>query len=84
MACSPAVIVSGLAEYDDEIFRAGETVRRVPVRDAGALARAIVGLAEDPAERVRLGAAGRETTRRRADYATEMGRLAALYDEVRA
>jgi glycosyltransferase involved in cell wall biosynthesis len=84
MACATPVVVSDLVEYDDEMFRAGVTVRRVPVRDAAALAAAILDLAERPAERQRLGEAGRETTRSRADYGREMGRLAALYEEVRA
>lgn len=84
MSCGTPAIVSDLAEYDDELFRSGETVLRVPVGDAGSLASAILKLAEDPASRERLSVAGGETTRRRADYGSEMGRLASLYDEVRA
>jgi glycosyltransferase involved in cell wall biosynthesis len=82
MACGTPAIVSDLAEYDDALFRTDENVLRVPVEDARALAAAALRLAEEPSTRERLAAAGRETTRQHADYATEMGRLAALYDEV--
>jgi glycosyltransferase involved in cell wall biosynthesis len=50
----------------------------VPRRDSGALARAIIGLAGDAAERERLGRAARETGRRY-DISAFVGKMEQLY-----
>jgi glycosyltransferase involved in cell wall biosynthesis len=84
LACGTPAIVSDLAEYDAGLFRADDTVLRVPPEDAGALAAAMERLAADVALRRRLASAGREATRLQADYRSEMARLALLYDRVRA
>jgi glycosyltransferase involved in cell wall biosynthesis len=54
----PCIVTNALGCVD--AVKDGETGVVVPVRDAGALARAMVRLARDPALRARMGRAGRE------------------------
>jgi len=56
-------IVATDADGLREVLRRGATARIVPTRDAGALAREIVALVDDPDLRVRMAAAAREAGR---------------------
>lgn len=62
-ACARAVVTTDVPGCRDAI-EPGETGLLVPVRDAQALADAIVRLAEDPALRQSMGAAGRALAER--------------------
>jgi glycosyltransferase involved in cell wall biosynthesis len=62
-----------------EILRDGETGRLVPPLDPGALARTIAALADDPAERERLGAAAAADVRARFSAERMLERVQALY-----
>jgi glycosyltransferase involved in cell wall biosynthesis len=57
---------------------------RVPVRDAPALARAMVALAADADLRARLGAAGRARALREHDLPAIVARVVAVYDRLLA
>ena len=65
-----------------EIVRDGVTGRLVAPGDAGALAAALAGLRDDPAERARLGAAAGADVRERFAPALLRERVQALYDEL--
>jgi len=65
-----------------EILRDGETGRLVAPGDAGALARALVELRDDPAERERLGAAAAADVAERFSVARLLERTQAVYDEL--
>jgi glycosyltransferase involved in cell wall biosynthesis/ribosomal protein S18 acetylase RimI-like enzyme len=60
----------------------GVTGRLVPVRDAGAIARAVVELAADPAARRAMGAAGQAKARRDFDDRQVIARTLALYERL--
>jgi len=78
-ACAAALVVSRLP-YCDEWFTPGENGLIVPVRDAQALAAAVVDLVRDPGRRRLMGDAGRRLVAERADYHKCMD---ALEDEYR-
>ena len=59
MAAGRPVITTAVPSGVREVNEAGVTGLEVPIRDAGALAEAMRTLAEDPALRERMGAAGR-------------------------
>lgn len=77
-ACSAALVVSRLA-YCSEWFEDGENGLMVPVRDADALADALVRVCSDPELRRRMGAAGRQMVAERADYRQCMDQLEREY-----
>ncbi|MBS0394339.1 MAG: glycosyltransferase family 4 protein [Proteobacteria bacterium] len=77
-ACGRALVVSNLA-YCSEWFRDQENGRLVPVGDAAALSTTLIELADEPAQRTRLGAAGRALVERRADYERCTDALEELY-----
>jgi glycosyltransferase involved in cell wall biosynthesis len=65
-----------------EMLRDGETARLVAPGDAGALAATIAELADDPAQRARLGAAAAADVTRRFSTARMLDEVQALYDEL--
>ncbi len=77
MAAGTPVIASDSGGFA-EVLRDGHEGRLIPVRDAGALARAVIELAADPALRQRMGAAGAERARREFD----IDRVVAEYETV--
>jgi glycosyltransferase involved in cell wall biosynthesis len=66
------------------VVRDGESGRLVPERDATALARAITAMLRDPAERARLGAAGRALVQTRFGWDGAAARFEAAYDRALA
>ena len=66
------------------VVRDGESGRVVPERDAAALRSAITGLLRDPAERARLGAAGRALVQTRFGWGAAAARFEAAYDRALA
>jgi len=66
------------------VVRDGENGRLVPERDARALASAIDALASDPAERARLGAAGRALVQTQFGWDGAAARFEAAYDRALA
>ncbi len=81
MACATAVI--GPAEGGAaELLEDGRNGRRVPVLEPGALAAALVQLADDPVLRRSLGAHGREYVRERASVETMARRFIFLYEHL--
>ena len=60
MACGTPVIVTDCPGAPKEILDGGRFGRLVSNEDPAALARALVELANDPAERTRLSEAGRQ------------------------
>jgi glycosyltransferase involved in cell wall biosynthesis len=62
----------------------GETGFIIPERDAGALAGRLLAILGDPDLRARMGAAARDLAERTFDFARQMDRLEAIYDQVRA
>lgn len=66
------------------VVRDGESGRLVPERDAAALRSAITGLLRDPAERARLGAAGRALVQTRFGWDGAAARFEAAYDRALA
>jgi glycosyltransferase involved in cell wall biosynthesis len=77
-ACETPLVVSSLP-YCNEWFTHGENGLLVPVRDAQALAAAIITLCADDKLRLALGQAGRQLVRERADYERCMNTLEAEY-----
>lgn len=77
-ACGAPLVVSRLP-YCDEWFVNGENGFIVPVRNAKALAEAVIALCGDGELRRRFGAAGRAMVEIRADYHRCMDRLENLY-----
>lgn len=80
-ACGAPLVVSSLP-YCGEWFVDGENGLLVPVRDATALAEALVAVCIDGDLRGRLGAAGRRLVEERADYRRCMDALEAVYREL--
>jgi glycosyltransferase involved in cell wall biosynthesis len=77
-ACEAPLVVSELP-YCAEWFVPGENGLIVPVRDAAALADAVIALCRNPEVGRRLGAAGRRLVAERADYRRCMDRLDSEY-----
>jgi glycosyltransferase involved in cell wall biosynthesis len=65
-----------------EVVADRETGRLVPPDDPDALADAMLTLLRDPAERRRMGEAGRRRVRERFALETEVARIEALYGEI--
>ncbi|MGP8071777.1 MAG: glycosyltransferase [Thermoplasmata archaeon] len=81
MACGTTVV--GPAEGGAaELLEDGRTGRRVPVLAPGALARALVELADHPSVRRSLGAQGRQYVRERASVETMARRFISLYEHL--
>ncbi len=80
-ACGAPLVVSSLP-YCGEWFVNGENGLLVPVRDAKALAEALVAVCTDEDLRGRLGAAGRRLVVERADYHRCMDALEAVYRDL--
>lgn len=81
MAHGSAVVATRAGGIPDKIGD-GETGRLVAPGDVPALAAAIAGLARDPAERRRLGAAAARRVRERFAWPVLVGRTIALYEEL--
>ncbi len=64
-----------------EIVTGPERGLRVAVKDAGAIAKAMVELARDPAARARMGANNSAVARERHDIDRVVARVMAVYDE---
>lgn len=73
-----ATRVGGMAEAIED----GVSGRLVPPADPAAMAEALVGLLESPAERQALGAAARERARERYSLESMIARVAALYEHL--
>ncbi|CAB3686479.1 glycosyltransferase family 1 protein [Achromobacter marplatensis] len=82
-ACARAVVTTDVPGCRDAI-EPGETGLLVPVRDAQALADAIARLAEDPALRQSMGAAGRALAEREFNIERVASIHVALYDALSA
>lgn len=83
MACGiPPIAAAAYGPKD--IVDDGETGWLVEPDDRDSLREALVAAVNDPAERVRRGAAAREVARRRYGWDAIAGRLARILDEVRA
>ncbi|MGH8577912.1 MAG: glycosyltransferase family 4 protein [Gammaproteobacteria bacterium] len=82
-ACGAPLVVSSLP-YCKEWFVDGENGLLVPVRDAKALAEAVLAAGTDPDLRQRLGAAGRRLVEEHADYRRCMDGLEAIYRDLLA
>jgi glycosyltransferase involved in cell wall biosynthesis len=82
-ACARAVVTTDVPGCRDAI-EPGETGLLVPVRDAQALADAIARLAEDPALRQAMGAAGRALAEREFNIERVASIHVALYDALSA
>jgi glycosyltransferase involved in cell wall biosynthesis len=78
MACGRAVVTTGTGG-SGEIVTPGVDAVVVEPGDASGLADALRDLAGDPAERARIGAAGRATAERRFDRARLGPALAGVY-----
>lgn len=78
MACGLPVIAGDLPSLREWITP-GENGLLVPVRDARALADAILALLNDPARRAVFAQRGLETVRQRASHQIEMEKMEALY-----
>ncbi|MGD0196562.1 MAG: glycosyltransferase family 4 protein [Solirubrobacteraceae bacterium] len=78
MAGGLPVVASDIAALREQIGN-GETGVLIPVGDADALARAILGLAEDPARRMTLGDAARSHVRAMFTYERQAAGLNAAY-----
>jgi glycosyltransferase involved in cell wall biosynthesis len=81
MACATTVVApdtGGAAELVQDRI----TGRRVPVLTAGALARVLVELVEDPSERRRLGGRARDEVARNASLDAMARRFISLYEHV--
>lgn len=77
MACGAACVLTDLPWFGDMIVP-GENAVAVPVKDAPALAAAILSLLDDPGLRSRIAAGGRALVRERLDREAQMDRLAEL------
>jgi glycosyltransferase involved in cell wall biosynthesis len=78
MAAGVPVVASDIGGVDEQI-RDGETGVLVPAGDAGALARAIIALADDPSRRRLLGDAGRRHVRTTFTYERQARGLREAY-----
>ena len=78
MGAGRAVVASAVGG-NPEVVADGHTGQLVPVGDVAALTDAIVGLARDPAERERLGAAAAVEARERFGIERHVDEIAALY-----
>lgn len=80
MAAGVAVVATAVDGVPEQVDAASG--RLVPPGDAGALARAVVDLVRKPAERVRLGAAGRERVAREFTLEGVAAGLASVFAEL--
>ncbi|CAM5442973.1 N,N'-diacetylbacillosaminyl-diphospho-undecaprenol alpha-1,3-N-acetylgalactosaminyltransferase [Thauera mechernichensis] len=80
-ACGLALVTTDVPGCR-EVVRDGVDGLRVPVKDAGALARAIERLADDEALRARLGAAARARALAEFDERIVIDRTLRVYDEL--
>lgn len=78
LASGLAVVTTRVGAHEEAIID-GETGLFVPVGDPAALARTLARLVGDPAERQRLGTAGRRTYLDRFSIADYARRMAALH-----
>jgi glycosyltransferase involved in cell wall biosynthesis len=83
MAAALPVVATRVGGLPD-LVRDDETGVLVERRDPAALAAAVTGLLDSPAERRRLGAAARDRQRRDYDFARFVNRIEELYLELRA
>lgn len=81
MAAGLPVIISDVGGAA-EVLGAGEFGVRVPPGDIAALARAMTSLAQDTAERQRLGVAARNRVRDHYDLRERVARLEAVYESL--
>lgn len=82
MACGTAVVASDLPANRQWIGPEGGA--RVPPRDAGALAAALIALASDPPQLAAMGRHNRAMALERAARVVQMDRMAALYRDLLA
>jgi rhamnosyl/mannosyltransferase len=82
MAAGRPVITTAVPSAVREVNVPGVTGLEVPLRDAGALARALEDMVEDPLRRQRMGAAGRDRVERQFTRALMAERHIALYQRV--
>ena len=82
MSAGRAVVATAVGGTP-ELIHDGLTGRLVPRGDREALARVLVALLLDPAERRRLGEAARQHVESTFSAERSLDRLLALYDEVR-
>jgi glycosyltransferase involved in cell wall biosynthesis len=80
MSCGVAVVATTGGALPEVIGTSGETGVLVPPDDPGALAIAIGELLDDPEQRARLGAAGRERVIHRFTWQVTAAGTAACYD----
>lgn len=78
MAAGKPLVASRVAGFPD-VVREGENGFLVPEKDVPALAAAILQLAQDPALRARLGAAGRDLVRTTLNWENVAKRFIGLY-----
>ncbi len=78
MACGAPVVVSDLPSLREWITD-GENGLLVPVRDAEALAEAIIQLLRDPQQRAEFRQRNLNLIRERADHQVEMAKMESLY-----
>ncbi len=81
MACGVPVVATTAGAFP-EVIADGETGLLVPPGDAGALAVAIKRLMADPAERKRMGDAGRRRMQERFTWRETARKTVALYEEI--
>jgi glycosyltransferase involved in cell wall biosynthesis len=79
LACGTPAIVFDLPEYDPAIYRDGETVLRIPLRDETAIATAFLRLAQDAGLRARMAGLGRDAVVTHADIRDQMDHLERIY-----
>lgn len=81
MACAKATIGTPVAGIPEALID-GETGIIVPLRDAKALAQAIIRLGEDPQLRAKMGMAGRKRVEEHFDHAKKMEEFESWLKEI--
>ena len=82
MACGATLLATTGGAIPEVVGTDGDTARLVPPADAGALAQAIVELLDDPDERARLAAGGRERVFEKLTWKACAEGTAAVYEKV--